>query len=279
MRRYHPVFSKVCLTITALLLLATQAHGLERISANSLWNKKNGWIILDARPKKAWAAGHIPGSLPFGWQEYTEVGPQKIPYRTFPPAKMAKALGKLGISEKTPIAIVGDADTTWGGEGWIAWLLTWTGHKGPIALLEGGTPGWKNQNRAWTKNHADRPPLPYTPSANRSVFISAQTLRQNPDAYTIVDTRSFPEWIRGRIPGAIHIPWKKMVDRKSKTPISSEKLKTLLQKEGASLEKPVVYYCTGGIRSAWSWMAHTMAGLPTALNLEGGYEEWQGTAP
>jgi thiosulfate/3-mercaptopyruvate sulfurtransferase len=49
----------------------------------------------------------------------------------------------------------------------------------------------------------------------------------------------------------------------------------LLAKHGVDLRKPVVYYCTGGIRSGYAWMVHTLAGLPNGRNYEGGMEEWK----
>jgi thiosulfate/3-mercaptopyruvate sulfurtransferase len=41
----------------------------------------------------------------------------------------------------------------------------------------------------------------------------------------------------------------------------------------------VVYYCAGGIRSGYAWLIHHLAGLPEAVNFEGGMEEWGQAAP
>jgi thiosulfate/3-mercaptopyruvate sulfurtransferase len=48
----------------------------------------------------------------------------------------------------------------------------------------------------------------------------------------------------------------------------------MLEKEGVDLRKPVVYYCTGGIRSGYAWLVHQLGNLPPAVNYEGGTEEW-----
>ena len=68
-----------------------------------------------------------------------------------------------------------------------------------------------------------------------------------------------------------------MLDKESRTPIASNAMKSFLKENGITTEKTVVYYCTGGVRSAWAWMTHTIAGLPPAINMEGGYEEWTRT--
>jgi thiosulfate/3-mercaptopyruvate sulfurtransferase len=43
---------------------------------------------------------------------------------------------------------------------------------------------------------------------------------------------------------------------------------------GVDAEKPLVYYCTGGVRSAYAWMVHQLCGLPPARNYGGGMEDW-----
>lgn len=261
--------------VVIVFFIGLPADAMERITPEMLVAMEGEVVTLDARPKKMWAKGHIPGAISFNWEEYTKIDEQKIPYRTLPPQEMARVLGRLGIHESDIIVITGDADSSWGGEGWIAWTLEWVGHQGPVYLLSGGVSGWENSGRLITIKSALRPQTLYTPHPNPSTFMSATTLKENLASVTLIDTRSFREWITGRIPGAIHISWKNMIDKKSRTPISPEAMKALLTKKKVPLNKPVVYYCTGGVRSGWTWMAHDMADLPPAFNLEGGYEEWK----
>lgn len=254
------------------------AKAVERLTPTALMAMAGEAVILDARPKRAWEQGHIPYALSFSWEEYTKTDAQKIPYRTPPPDEMAQALGRLGITESTPIVITGDADTSWGGEGWIAWVLTWIGHQGPVFILEGGLAGWKDLGyTVETKSRPFAPSIHYTPHPDSSPFISVADLRKRPGDFTLIDTRSFIEWIMGHIPSAIHISWKEMVDTESRTPLDPKAMRALLTKKKISIKRPIVYYCTGGIRSGWSWMAHEMAELPPAINLEGGYEAWKRT--
>jgi len=39
-------------------------------------------------------------------------------------------------------------------------------------------------------------------------------------------------------------------------------------------DKPVIYFCTGGIRSAWAWFVHQQSGYSAARNFEGGMALW-----
>ncbi|WP_300675338.1 sulfurtransferase [Desulfoluna sp.] len=261
--------------VFTMFFVGLPAEAVERIAPETLIAMENKPVILDARPQKDWAKGHIPGSISFNWVEYTKTDAQKIPYRTLPPQEMATALGRIGITETSPIVITGDADDSWGGEGWIAWTLEWIGHQGPVYLLDGGLPGWEKKGLPLNRKNTPRPQTLYTPHPNPAHFITAEDLKRTPSAFTLIDTRSFTEWITGHIPGAIHISWKKMVDKPSRTPITPETLKKILTRKKVPLDKPIVYYCTGGVRSGWAWMAHDMTDLPPAFNLEGGYEEWR----
>ena len=265
------------LWLIIMLCVGLPADAMERITPEKLVSMEGKAVVLDARPQNVWAEGHIPGAISFSWEEYTKTDAQKIPYRTLPPHDIALVLGRLGIMNTSPIVITGDADASWGGEGWIAWTLAWIGHQGPVFILDGGTQGWKKQKRAMTQEAAHRPPTTYTPHPTPAPFISAVDLQKHRNDFTVIDTRSFPEWITGHIPGAIHISWKKMIDKGSRTPITPQAMKALLTRNKVPMEFPIVYYCTGGIRSGWAWMSHEMAGLPPAINLEGGYEEWKRT--
>ena len=151
------------------------AHDVGLIEPRALARNPAAWVVLDARPKSQWQAGHIPGARSFSWEDYTGTDGKGIPYKVRPPREMAEGLGAMGIDEKTPVTVYGDADKSWGGEGWTVWVLAWLGQKGPIRLLDGGIQEWR----------------------------------------------------------------------------------------------------AGGIRSAYAWTVHELAGLPPARNYEGGMEEWK----
>ena len=151
------------------------AHDVGLIEPRALARNPAAWVVLDSRPKSEWQAGHIPGARSFSWEDYTRTDGKGIPYKVRPPREMAEGLGAMGIDEKTPVTVYGDADKSWGGEGWTVWVLAWLGHKGPIRLLNGGIQEWR----------------------------------------------------------------------------------------------------AGGIRSAYAWTVHELAGLPPARNYEGGMEEWK----
>jgi len=253
------------------------ANDLGLIEAQTLNQHISDWVILDARPKSDWMSGHIPGALSFSWEDYTRTDEHGIPYRVWKPQEIAKALGAMGIHERTPIVVYGDADKSWGGEGWDCWLLAWLGHAGPIRMLNGGIQSWKNNGFPLTSGQENmrRKYVEYKFKLNSRIDIATSEIENQKNNIVLIDTRSTLEWFKGKIPGASHIPWDDFFSGKERRPIHPEELKNLLIKKGVDTNKTIVYYCTGGIRSGYAWFVHQLSGLPAATNYEGGYEAWK----
>jgi thiosulfate/3-mercaptopyruvate sulfurtransferase len=241
----------------------------------------SAWIVLDARPHNVCQSGHIPGAKCFSWEEYTRTDEKGIAYRTLPSPDLAEALGKMGIDENSPVVVYGDADTSWGGEGWACWVLVWIGHKGPIRVLNGGIQAW-SENGFSIKTGEESftgEPLVYHHNVRPSINVTAEDIRAHPLSFQLVDTRSTLEWIKDRIPSAIHIPWEKFYTGKTRRPITPAETRALLMQNNVNPDRTVVYYCAGGIRSGYAWLVHSLAGLPEAVNFEGGMAEWEKPYP
>jgi thiosulfate/3-mercaptopyruvate sulfurtransferase len=105
--------------------------------------------------------------------------------------------------------------------------------------------------------------------------VQASELPPGSEAFSLIDTRSAWERILNRIPGSVHIPWTEFHSGADRRPLPREALQRLLQRKGVSLSRPVVYYCSGGVRSAYAWLVHELAGVSNARNYGGGMEEWK----
>jgi thiosulfate/3-mercaptopyruvate sulfurtransferase len=280
--------SRTCLSRLFAILLSTvlvtmslssvsMAADFGLIDAATLKGNTAKWVILDSRPKSEWEAGHIPGAIQFFWDSYTRTDAKGVKYSSFPPQELAAALARLGIDEKTPLVVYGDADKSWGSEGYSAWLFTWLGHKGAIRLLSGGLQAWHAQNLPLAKG-AEKPAAikaRYRVDLKPQYIVTTEDVQNSKGAFTLIDTRSTFEWIKGRIPGAVHIPWEDFYTGKDRHPLPAAELKKLLAKHGVDPSKPIVYYCLGGVRSAYAWTAHQLAGLPEAKNYKGSWAAWE----
>lgn len=269
-------------TLTIIISCATGALAadLGLIDVTTLNRNPSKWVILDARPKAEWEAGHIPGAQSFSWDNYTRTDDKGVQFSSFPPQELSVVLAGLGIDEKTPVVVYGDADKSWGGEGYDIWLLSWLGHTGPIRLLNGGIQAWRGQNLPLVKAN-DRPPVKkarYHVNLKPQYIVSTEEVERLKGSVALVDVRSTFEWIKGKIPGAIHIPWDDFYTGKDRRPLPAADLKKLLAKHGVDTSKPVIYYCAGGVRSSYAWLTHELAGLPEARNYKGSWAAWQNRA-
>jgi len=256
-------------------LITDQGPDLGLIKAATLQQQTDRWVLLDARPKGQWAAGHLPGADSFSWEDYTRNDAQGTPYRSWQPEELSAVLGQLGISATTPLVVYGDADTSWGGEGWSVWLLAWLGHQGPIRLLDGGIQAWQEAQLPMTCDSSPaREIVTYQISPRAELFISTDEIVQAPQSLTLVDVRSLLEWVKGRVPSAVRIPWEDFYQGANRTPLTPEALKKLLVENDIDPEMPIAFYCTGGIRSAYAWLVYQLAGLRNGRNYEGGMEAW-----
>ncbi|MFH0725482.1 MAG: rhodanese-like domain-containing protein [Pseudomonadota bacterium] len=262
-------------------LLEANALDLHRVTPDGAASAGGKWIVLDARPQKNWQEGHLPAALSFSWEALTRTDPDGVRFRIFPPEELSMILGSMGISHTDAILIYGDANSSWGGEGWGIWVLAWLGHQGPIYFLDGGIQAWQDQGKALTTDlPVKRPPATYQVQVNPDMFWTEDQVAAREKDITLIDTRGYlMEWLPGHLPGAIHIPWENFYQGKNRTALSSDALKALLEKNGVNLTKPVVYYCTGGIRSGYAWLVHELSGLPSAVNFEGGTEVWTKKRP
>lgn len=273
------VCTRLLLAMIMIIVCSTVviAADLGLIDADALKGAMPKWVVLDARPKADWEAGHIPGARSFSWDDYTRTDEKGIKYSSFPPQELAVALAGLGIDEKTPVVVYGDADKSWGGEGYDAWLFSWLGHKGPVRLLNGGIQAWRGRNLPLVRG-AEKTLVKkarYQVDLKPQCMVAAEDLQKGKGTYTLVDVRSTFEWIKGSIPGAVHIPWDDFYSGTDRRPLSAAELKKLLAKHGVDTSKPVVYYCLGGVRSAYAWTAHQLAGLNEAKNFKGGWAAWE----
>jgi thiosulfate/3-mercaptopyruvate sulfurtransferase len=257
------------------------AFDLQRIETPQAAARLDHLIVLDARPVTKWRQGHIPGAMSFSWENYTRTDADGVKYRIFHPEELSEALGSMGVSNSDAVLVYGDADSSWGGEGWLVWMLAWLGHQGCVYFLDGGIQSWEESGQPISSDNSNKhPKTEYQVNLQQQVNLSSKQLEAQQDRINLIDTRGYlTEWLPGHLHGAIHIPWEKFYQGPYRKTLSSDALKLLLQKNGVDLKKPVVYYCSGGIRSGYAWLVHQLSGLPSAVNFEGGTEEWARKRP
>ena len=96
---------------------------------------------------------------------------------------------------------------------------------------------------------------------------------------TLAPTEYSPEYgqIGGHIPGAVNVPWNKMVNEDS-TLKSAVELKILYESLNVTPEKVVITYCGIGERASYTWFVlKYLLGYPNVKSYDGSGLEWGNT--
>ena len=272
------------LTLTGILwAVNAPAMDIGLTDAQRLSETRSCLTIIDARHPSLYKAAHIPGAKSFYWGAHTSPENASPPWALHPPEELAAALTRMGIHRDTPLVVYGSGKDGYGGEGWAIWVLAYLGHQGPIRLLKGGLPAWQATKRPLSTPEAPiEPPAPTGPSLllAYNFQLNPHVLAEIPDMDTKravpIDTRSLVERLGDSLPGARAIHWKSFFAQDGFSPLPPDQLKALIQSRDIQPKQPVIYFCTGGIRSAWAWLVHTLALPGTARNFEGGMAVWPG---
>lgn len=234
-----------------------------------------GLRILDARDKAKYAAGHVPGALsvdPNAWSKQFADGQD--------PDGWAKRLGQLGIDLDTPVVVYDDALT---GAARVWWILRYWGVK-DVRLLNGGWAAYQAAKGPITKEvptvEAKSPTL--RPQVARLATRRDVLDLLKKEKKQIVDARTLDEHCGktgtarklGSIPGAVHLDWADLIDRKTQRFKSADEIAKLLRKRSVRLEQPSVTYCQSGGRASVMAFALELMGARDVRNYYRSWQDW-----
>jgi 3-mercaptopyruvate sulfurtransferase SseA len=235
-------------------------------------------LWLDARAARDYAAGHIPGALSAPWQSFSVASDDGT---VLPVAELEARLRALGVRSDQPIVIYGAWDAAWGEEGRLYWMLDWLGHPA-ITIVQGGVSAWTAAGGALTRHTAAPAVGDFGAALRPERRVTTDDLAASLDgsaAPIVLDTRTEEEfdgatWYGeargGHIPGARHVPWETLVPLLDDPAAMQAWLTTL----GIDGSRPVVAYCTGGIRSGFVYAALRAAGVTTVANYDASWWGW-----
>lgn len=203
---------------------------------------------------------------------------------------------RFKLDPTRPVIIVGDSITTffilssgWGEEGRIAWMLEVSGFS-QVSVVDGGYKAIlaSASTHASTKasTHASTHALGQNEQQGQQSWTTYDQLRTKlksaPESLIVLDTRSWDEYRglrsyvgrKGRIEGARHFHVDSFFDSSGKLR-SKAKLLEELRAKGIDGSKPIVTYCSGGVRSAMAYylLRHHL-GFAEVSNYEGSWAEW-----
>ncbi len=272
-----------------LLLVAAPAapvnypHPGQLVEASDLAKSlaTGGIRILDVRPPEKYGDGHIPGAVrvdPAQWAKGFVQHPDRETW--------AKWIGAAGIANtETPVVVysddVKDAARIW-------WILRYWGLKN-VRLLNGGWRAWQAAGGAVAKGpsaQAGSGEASLSPEAARLATKEQVLTDLEQKHFTIIDTRSEGEYCGdtklaergGSIPGAKHLEWVELIDRKTQRFKAAPELAKLFKDAGIDPKHPAITYCQSGGRAAVMAFALELMGGSEVRDYYRSWSEW-GNAP
>jgi thiosulfate/3-mercaptopyruvate sulfurtransferase len=166
-------------------------------------------------------------------------------------------------------------------------MLRVMGHD-KVAVLDGGLPKWKAENRPLEKGPAAPKAAAFTarPVSGQvrdfDYMLSHLGKTQMLDArsasrFTAEEKEPRPGLRSGHMPGAVNVPYRSLLNDGG-TLKSADDLHRLFAEKGVDLRAPIVTSCGSGVTAAVISLALAQAGAAETSLYDGSWTEWGGRA-
>jgi thiosulfate/3-mercaptopyruvate sulfurtransferase len=237
-----------------------------------------GAVLLDARPRDAYAPAHAPNARHADLdRQLAAVGdPRNGGRHPLPPLERWLALlGEWGITPSTPVVIYDDANgANAAARAW--WMLRAVGHE-QVAVLDGD---WRALSTGADPGSA--PAYRATAWQLPTVDMERVESLRNDETWRVVDVRSGERYrgetepidpVAGHIPGAVNLFFGENLEngRFKSAEALREQYRALF---GDVPPERVVVHCGSGVTACHTLLALEHAGLPGAALYVGSWSEW-----
>ena len=242
---------------------------------------------VDSNPNETYDIGHIPGAV--SWNLHTDF--EDPIRRDIPsPESISLLLSRSGVQQNTTVVLYGDGNNR--SATWAFWVLKYYGLQ-KVHLMDGGRKKWLNDKRPVSIDKSSTQTTKYGVSSTNINLrsLKADILRRLGNQSTkLLDTRTIEEYSgelaaspgghqpdiyrKGRIPGALHIPWDDAATEEgSFKPI--DELRDLYRPLGLQPGDEIITYCRLGIRASYTWFVlKYLLCHNNVRNYDGSWTEW-----
>ena len=250
-------------------------------------------VIFDARCDikdtsygiDAYNDGHIPNSIFIDIDNdmASPKGPSTGRHPLPDPEKLAEKLSQWGVDNNKQIVVYDDAGGAFAGRVW--WIMRWMGHKGGVAVLDGGLSGFLSGGGKLVTNQKSRDRSSYEYDCKNDMHVSIEEVieAQYKVDTALIDARSKERYlgikdsvdpVAGHVPGALSQPLGNNLTNKGyfKSP---EELKLIYSKLLGDIDSDkIISMCGSGITACHNIIAMEIAGIKNVRLFVGSWSEW-----
>ena len=235
-------------------------------------------------PGAEFLAAHIPGAVFFDIDDISDET-SDLPHMIPTAVKFASKVKKLGLGDGSRIVVYDSTGILPAARAW--WHFRAMGHE-DVVVLDGGLPKWLAEGRPVEDGPATPQERHFTPRWQADIYRSLEQMRgvvDNGDEQ-VIDARAAGRFegkdpepragLRsGHMPGARNIPLSALLAPDA-TLLPADQLKTVFEKAGVDIAKPVVSTCGSGITASVVALALFRLGQPRSAVYDGSWTEWGG---
>ena len=227
--------------------------------------------VIDVRPAKAYAKGHIPGAVHLGADDVIDPD-SHVSGHLLPNSVLAEKLGKLGIDRDTEVVLYDDKGGFHAAR--LFWMLEYFGHR-KAAILNGGIPKWVREDRSLSTEAPQVKAKSFALNLTPRRAASADWLldHQEDQSSVLIDVRPAKLHKEGHIPWALSIPWKQNLTADA-TMKPARELLAHFTARGVTPDKNVAVHCQDGKAAAHSYFTLRLLGFPRVRSYDRSWAEW-----
>jgi len=248
----------------------------------ALADKESGkqFVVLDARDKKKYLDGHIPGAR---WVDHADWA--KSFGNVTDADSWSKRIGGLGVAADSKVVVYDDVSSRDAARIW--WILRYWGVK-DARILNGGWTGWTGGKYGVEMGEVPTTSVPFQAEARSDRIATKEELLKSLDGMKlqIVDARSEKEYCgvdamknkrAGAMPGAKNLEWIDLIDKPTQRFKWAAELRKLFADAGVQLDRPTATHCQSGGRAAVMAFAMELMGASDVKNYYRSWSEWGNT--
>lgn len=233
-------------------------------------------VIVSAQKSTEYQKTHIKNAIHVNHKDLYK--PDGVKSMLKPASEIAKILGDKGISNTSTIIVYDQSTGKYAGR--LYWIFKYLGCE-KVSILDGQLKAWMKARKPITKNPTPVKKVSFTPKINHTLIATINDVKSG--KYLLLDVRPLAEFNgtegetarKGHIPGAKNLEYKKVLSESGNFK-SKEELIKLFSTPGLTQDKPVIIYCTSGVRAGIVYAALAdILGYTKVKIYDGAFYEWE----